>query len=788
MYTKITAQVYDQTLRVTNIPKLASGGENEVRVEVTFDSLWAGFGKTAVFYRKENQVYHVVMKSDTCVIPREVMAEPGVVHFGILGASGSTVRTTETVALTVAQGAITAGVSQPLPDVYKQLLAAEGRNEHDIAVERARLNNILANGGTSDDAELLDVRVDAEGTTHTTAGESVRTQYSSVKQTAERALSGYAASLGYLYDTSSLNFWEQGWISSTSGEIGNTGTDNDRYIRTVDYLPETVEFVASENGRRFHVYRYSKTGAFVDRMTATYTLTEFTPDHTAYKYKLMLTNSAGTSNIYTMTGPTSRADAAYVHFLSGHAKVATDADVMNCVNPLAYAEGYMTEHNHVGLWEQGYLYKDTGEPEYLKVNSTDYANHIRTSDFIAENVEYMRKESGWKLDVFRYTLEGVFVDAIENINSHVLDHATYKYKARLRMGANITAINRQHAVNVHFFGNSALHTNANGMPDADFGAPPRVYYQNGLSSHTAFDANTTTAEVYSKYSALVSRHRGYITTTQYGKASDGQSINVYTFAPPAVGGDHAGVEPAKIIIVGGQHGFEKANVFGMYYFFEDMCENWQNDPVLDYFRHNVKIIVVPILNPSGFDASSYKNSNGVNLNRNYPHSWTLVDDPESDQYGGAAPFDQPETQVIRRLVQANLDAAFVVDSHTKGKSSVGVYSDINWISCAKSDAPRYKKLARACRRHISTVTAHFNADYNLGLSGGTVCGYYDGFTGGASAYPTFDNWCVDQGLIAMTFEGFNGFPNEPAHTERAHKANAELIGNWLLTVCQTYGG
>ncbi|MBR5879048.1 MAG: hypothetical protein IKY91_05800 [Akkermansia sp.] len=181
MYTKIVAQVFDQTLRVTNIPKLASGGENEVRVEVTFDTLWTGFGKTAIFYRenKKNQVYHVIMKSDSCIVPREVMVEPGVVCFAILGTSGATVRTTEVVALTVAQGAIT-GLSpfEPLPDVYRQLMSAYGRSEQALAAERARIDNLVS-GNTSDEAEVVDIRSGANGKTYLSAGTAVREQLAS---------------------------------------------------------------------------------------------------------------------------------------------------------------------------------------------------------------------------------------------------------------------------------------------------------------------------------------------------------------------------------------------------------------------------------------------------------------------------------------------------------------------------------------------------------------------------------------------------------------------------------
>lgn len=108
-YTQITAQVNDQTLQLTNVPKLASGGVKEIRVSFDFCSLWSGaILKTAAFYRSKNKVYHVDLADDACVAPHEVFAEEGVVYMGVFAEfDGGAIRTTEVLPLEVVQGAIT---------------------------------------------------------------------------------------------------------------------------------------------------------------------------------------------------------------------------------------------------------------------------------------------------------------------------------------------------------------------------------------------------------------------------------------------------------------------------------------------------------------------------------------------------------------------------------------------------------------------------------------------------------------------------------------------------------
>lgn len=245
MQTVITAKCVDQTLRITNLPKLTSGGAEEVRIEVTFCELWSGLGKTAVFYRNKGKVYQVVMVDDACVIPYEVMMEPGKVYFGLVGVQGATMRTSEVVALTVEQGAIVAAVTVPLPDVYAQILTAYGSVDAavkaeaatraaEVAVERARIDNLakLEDGSTTGDAELADIRVGADGKTYGTAGEAVRKQVDNVCAQIKANASAYGLQAAC---TESLRLGAQWNYSSGALLSGVAIPENTR-----SFLPRTV--------------------------------------------------------------------------------------------------------------------------------------------------------------------------------------------------------------------------------------------------------------------------------------------------------------------------------------------------------------------------------------------------------------------------------------------------------------------------------------------------------------------------------------------------------------------
>lgn len=136
MSTIIKVRCTDQVLTFENTPVIASGGLEEDFVSFAFCSKWDGLVKTAVFWRSEEEVYHVLLdEADSCPIPREVLAVEGVIYFGVFGVNeAGKQRTSEVLRYNIAKGAITEGTkpTDPTPDIYTQILGEFLRYENEI--------------------------------------------------------------------------------------------------------------------------------------------------------------------------------------------------------------------------------------------------------------------------------------------------------------------------------------------------------------------------------------------------------------------------------------------------------------------------------------------------------------------------------------------------------------------------------------------------------------------------------------------------------------------------------
>lgn len=312
--------------------------------------------------------------------------------------------------------------------------------------------------------------------------------------------------------------------------------------------------------------------------------------------------------------------------------------------------------------------------------------------------------------------------------------------------------------------------------DVDFGMPPWSYYHGVGADYEAegFGKDTTYAEFMTAWKALVANYSSYVTQTELGAASDGQMLYLYDLNP--VRPDKQKTPIPKIIITAGQHGWEKADVYGLFYFVRDLLGSWNQHPALEYLRNHVRLMIVPVVNPYGFDDFCYKNGNGVNINRNYDSNWVLVEDTESQQYGGAKPFDQPESQIVRDLILNNEDTLMVVDFHNCNGDVATSYDTMTYYGVCASTDNYYSRMQDAAAHQLSAASANFNMDYELAQPD-TIMGYINMNPGNG----ILRSWATDNGIIGVLVEGFTGFPGRTAFSGEVLKANDEIIANYLVT-------
>lgn len=182
---EIILKCINHVISVVNTPDISSGNVNYDTVLFELCPNWTGFTKTAVFYRSEDEVYYQMLDSNNrCTIPKEVLREKGKIRIGLFGVKDNTTITSDVVTYNVSQGAITTGLkpSDPTPDIYAQLIGQYSNLGAEIDVERKRIDEIVSGATADANAELIDIRVGADGTVYDSAGDAVRSQFKMIKE------------------------------------------------------------------------------------------------------------------------------------------------------------------------------------------------------------------------------------------------------------------------------------------------------------------------------------------------------------------------------------------------------------------------------------------------------------------------------------------------------------------------------------------------------------------------------------------------------------------------------
>jgi len=134
-------------------------------------------------------------------------------------------------------------------------------------------------------------------------------------------------------------------------------------------------------------------------------------------------------------------------------------------------------------------------------------------------------------------------------------------------------------------------------------------------------------------------HRGLEPATLIlGRSVDGRPIPAYHFP-----GGHE-----TILVLGGFHGDEPKSVYVAQRLIETLARrNGSGAASCD----DICWVIVPIVNPDGYERRKRRNANHVDLNRNFPaQNWTLGN-PRSRMFGGRRPASEPETRAVIRAVE-----------------------------------------------------------------------------------------------------------------------------------------
>ena len=160
---------------------------------------------------------------------------------------------------------------------------------------------------------------------------------------------------------------------------------------------------------------------------------------------------------------------------------------------------------------------------------------------------------------------------------------------------------------------------------------------------------STASDYFALWEPLVTA--GYCTKTQIATVN-GQPIYKYVFAVDkdtlyndalTIVSDGSFYKKPKVSFISGQHGDEKGGPLFTYEFFNHVC----NDPTYHKYLGMFDFHVIPLVNPTGYNANTRNNYQNVNINRDATNSPSSVEGQalktHFDSYTWAACFDIHQT-------------------------------------------------------------------------------------------------------------------------------------------------
>lgn len=239
----------------------------------------------------------------------------------------------------------------------------------------------------------------------------------------------------------------------------------------------------------------------------------------------------------------------------------------------------------------------------------------------------------------------------------------------------------------------------------------------------------------------------YCTKSYIGKDQSGQ-YNVYSYK----------FEPKHytktVVVTSCIHGNEYSAFYAMARFMDLIVNKWQEHSQLAYLRKNVRLILVPIVNPWGFANNERENVNNVDLNRNFDYMWSSGTSSAGGGSKGTAAFSEAESKNMRKFFQ--------------GLSNVTGHVDCHNITSQVSDYCLFYPRFSNQQNNIMTEMMHEMQDYG------------DYVTWGSSTLSSFSNWVgINQEISSFLPEIYEGRAGKPRSSGEMWRS-VYFIGNIVM--------
>ena len=582
-----------------------------------------------------------------------------------------------------------------IADVKK--IALDGHNENSIAiskerterkkeisVERARIDNIVTNNNdTEGNAELIDVRVGANGFVYDSAGEAVRSQTTDLNDRIS-AIDGGREPVTPQWESGSFNATADGVSYVNNANRIHTPQDKPIPLKKGDKfeLPKTPGI----SDYQYSLYWYSLDDAYHYVSTTLYDVPyEVTEDG---DYFISLRRVDGTlvasadDITFNLVQGENKIENLENDVAELNEKVDTEVDALK--NRMSALDGNVEETPIEWTLGKQYLLSN-GVLTTGNQKSSGIAEIVMSTGDTITNKDV----SKGRIRIY-YDLNGTMQEIqLQSTGAVFFADADRTYYIR----ANQSSTNDASVEEIETFFELTRSDSGGGIIsnlEENYVTYQVPEYVKGVfnAKYKDFDENsaTKTQDIYDWYDELTFAHSSSMTKEQYGTSQTPEGV--CTVADPNTYPMYAyTISPLKfakhkILLAYGIHGNGSGGdaiqgVIGLAYFIKDLLNNYLKHPTMKYIREYCTVVVMPILNPWGYQNNSRGNGRNIDLNRNFGVGFTRNESASNDlAYFQGSPirtgdsaFSEEESQNIRDYISQNhTDALFMLEGHSRGKS------------------------------------------------------------------------------------------------------------------------